>query len=342
MIAHEPMTVRESCPKPMKTLYDLLDARPDDDAERLRTAFRKAAKANRTSPHAGHPDASERFGQIVEAYDILRNAEHRAAYDRLLEFDRGGFSSKINRAISFLVHNIVSDAIGVVGLVVVLAGGHTLFAHISKTPVNAFDVTARGQNEVASVHPPVGTNMFELVEPRDKLEHATVLDRPMMPSAEASATKGDNTLGAAKGGPASGPAGPGIEIAKTDDAFAARVDHDQARSGDAPLSSQKEDNDVPKASLSDFAKSVDKHDFEIPDIHNINRNDVKIPSIRNVDTNDMKISETKISGKPRVEAKRQAKNRTPVKQASLEDRKMSACSGRQACAGESPVFGVGF
>jgi hypothetical protein len=31
----------------MKTLYDLLGALPDDDADELRAAFRKAAKANR-------------------------------------------------------------------------------------------------------------------------------------------------------------------------------------------------------------------------------------------------------------------------------------------------------
>jgi curved DNA-binding protein CbpA len=33
----------------MKNLYDLLGARPDDDAETLRKAYRKAAKAS-------HPD----------------------------------------------------------------------------------------------------------------------------------------------------------------------------------------------------------------------------------------------------------------------------------------------
>jgi hypothetical protein len=44
----------------MKTLYDLLGARPDDDAEVLKAGSRKAAKAN-------HP--------IAEAYEILRDAE---------------------------------------------------------------------------------------------------------------------------------------------------------------------------------------------------------------------------------------------------------------------------
>ena len=51
----------------MKTLYDLLGARADDDAEGLRNAFRKAAKANHPDLHAGDPDAPIRFRQIVEA-----------------------------------------------------------------------------------------------------------------------------------------------------------------------------------------------------------------------------------------------------------------------------------
>jgi curved DNA-binding protein CbpA len=314
----------------MKTLYDLLGARPDDDAERLRTAFRQAAKASRAGLHAGHPDAPKRFRQIVEAYDILRNAEHRAAYDRLLEFDRGGPCSKLKRAISCLVHNIVSDAIGVVGLVVVLAGGHTLFAYVSKTPVDAFDDTARGPAEVAGIQSAAGTGMTEPVKPRNKLERATVPDTPtMMPSDDALAANGGSGLKAAKDRAASNSAGPGVEVAKTDNAVAALVDQDQARSGEVELSSQKKDGDIPKASSSDFAKSDDKHDFKIPDTRNINANDMKIP-------------ETKTTRKSRVEARRQAKNRTPVKQASLEDRKTSACSGHQACAGEPPVFGVGF
>ena len=59
----------------MKTLYDLLGARPDDDAEELRSAFRKAAKANHPDLHVGDLDAPSRFRQIVQAYDILRDAQ---------------------------------------------------------------------------------------------------------------------------------------------------------------------------------------------------------------------------------------------------------------------------
>ena len=49
----------------MKTLYDLLNALPDDDAESLRAAFRKAAKANHPDNNPGEPDAPLRFRRIV-------------------------------------------------------------------------------------------------------------------------------------------------------------------------------------------------------------------------------------------------------------------------------------
>ena len=69
----------------MQTLYDMLDVRPDDDAEGLRQAFRKAVKASHPDIHTDDPDAPRRFRHFVQAYNILRDPELRADYDRLLE-----------------------------------------------------------------------------------------------------------------------------------------------------------------------------------------------------------------------------------------------------------------
>ena len=69
----------------MTTLYDLLGALPNDDAEDLRAAFRKAAKANHPDNNPGDPDAAQRFRQVVRANAILRDKRQRAHYDRLLE-----------------------------------------------------------------------------------------------------------------------------------------------------------------------------------------------------------------------------------------------------------------
>src|SRR5215468_8080688 len=85
----------------MRTLYDLLGARPDDDAERLRALFRGAAKANHPDLHPGDPYAAMRFSEIAQAYDILRDPKQRATYDRLLEFERKQFRSS-KQVASFL------------------------------------------------------------------------------------------------------------------------------------------------------------------------------------------------------------------------------------------------
>ena len=51
----------------MGTLYDLLGALPSDDAEGLRTAFRKAAKATHPDTNPDNPDAALRFRELVRS-----------------------------------------------------------------------------------------------------------------------------------------------------------------------------------------------------------------------------------------------------------------------------------
>jgi hypothetical protein len=184
----------------MKTLYDLLGARPDDDAETLQNAFRKAAKANHPDLHAGDPDAPKRFRQIAAAYAILRDAEQRATYDRLLAFRRQQLRSKLKR-------NIVSDAIAVVGLAVLLVGGYTLFAHISKTSVaktsveavKVVKVAARGPVEIAAVQTAVPTDTIDRDEPGDKLARVEVPDMVIVPSATASEVNSGGAVGITDG-----------------------------------------------------------------------------------------------------------------------------------------------
>jgi hypothetical protein len=287
----------------METLYDLLGARPADDAEGLRNAFRRAAKANRAGLLAGNPDAPKRFRQLVKAYDILRDAEHRATYDRLLKFEHGRLYSNVKRAVSCLAHHIVSDAIGVIGLVVVLAGSHTLSAHLSKPPVNAIEAAARGPAEVApvevaEVHPAVRAGATEPDAPDGK--RVAALDTP-------NAVSGANVTAANGGG--------------------APIAPDQAQPCDVPFSSQKKDDGVATSSPSDHAKSDDQHETKIPDT-------------RAISTHDLKMPETKITEKHPVEAKRRARSRTPLQQALLESR--GTCSGPHACSRNGPpLFGIG-
>jgi curved DNA-binding protein CbpA len=307
----------------MRTLYDLLGARPDDDAEGLRNAFRKAAKANHPDLHAGDPDASIRFRQIVEAYDILRDAEQRAEYDRLLKFERERFRRKLKHTVSYLVHNIVSDAIAVAGLAIVLGGGYTLFAYISKTPTEAaklVEVTGRGPAKAAAVRPAARTDTTAPSELRDSRMAAP--EKPIA-SAAASAANDGGAPGAEKGRRTPSSVGLGTEIAKP-----GPLDQDKAETVEVRLSSPEKDNGIQKLFSSHFAMSDDKLDPKIPDAPNANAGTAKPPEI-------------KIPARPRTAAKRQATNRATFAQASLENRSTSACSG--SCSGDAPpLFGVGF
>src|SRR4051794_4951130 len=114
----------------MKTLYELLEALPDDDADDLRAAFRKAAKANHPDFNPGNAEASERFRRIVRANAILSDGQQRAAYDRLLELARrqqnrqpkGGLLSRT-------IRRLAADALTSAVVSIVLIGGY--FAYIS-------------------------------------------------------------------------------------------------------------------------------------------------------------------------------------------------------------------
>src|SRR5712664_257770 len=329
----------------MKTLYDLLGARADDDAEGLRNAFRKAAKANHPDLHAGDPDAPIRFRQIVEAYDILRDAQQRATYDRLLKFERERFRRRLKSTVSYLVRNIVSDAIAVAGLAIVLGGGYTLFAYISKTPIEAaklVEVTGRGPAKIAAVQAAARTDTTH-----DKLERTAAPETPFVLSAMASAANDGGAQAVTKGRPIPSSAGLNTDVAKPidpldvpirraeaksaadrpDRIYAMRpLDQDKGQTADIEFSSAGKDDGVPRLFSSHFAMSDDKPD-------------VKMLDAANVSTANAKIPEMKTPARARTVPKRQAASRTAFAQAAPENR--STCSG--SCSGDAPpLFGVGF
>ena len=147
----------------MKTLYDLLGALPDDDAEKLRAAFRKAAKANHPDFNPGNPEASQRFRRIVRANAILSDEQQRVAYDRLLKVAlRQQQSRKPKRSIfSSTIRRLATDAIASAVVSVVLIGGYLLFISVDRLPLASAQVTkvsARAPTETAIVNP---TEIFD-------------------------------------------------------------------------------------------------------------------------------------------------------------------------------------
>jgi curved DNA-binding protein CbpA len=141
----------------MKSLYDLLGALPDDDAEGLRTAFRRAVKGAHPDIRPGDPDAALRFRQIVRAHEILGDSEQRAAYDHLLELARVEQVSALTRASAVRIRKAASGVMTLVAASVATVGAYLLFIHMASALIavaSDVDVTVRASPQVASINPP--------------------------------------------------------------------------------------------------------------------------------------------------------------------------------------------
>ena len=119
----------------MSTLYDLLGALPEDNAEGLRTAFRKAVKGAHPDINPGDPDAALKFREIVRANEILSDQEQRCAYDHLLDLARLEQESASKHALAARIHKFASGTMAVAGVLVVAIGGCLLFMHISAASI---------------------------------------------------------------------------------------------------------------------------------------------------------------------------------------------------------------
>jgi curved DNA-binding protein CbpA len=226
---HEVMTSGKPPRKsPAKTLYELLGTRPDADAKTLHRAFRDAAMVHHPDHNPGDQDATRRFTQIVNAYEILRNAEQRDLYDRLLADERARRRARLMRT--------VSDAVAVVALTVVIVGGFALFAQVSNTSIEAarvVEVAVRKVAEITAVQPTIGTetanrgqplatptDTSQKVEPSGKSTGAEPADAWMAPSP---VVPDEESHAIADGSPPPDPTGPS-EVAKAVDGLMAAID----------------------------------------------------------------------------------------------------------------------
>ena len=63
--------------------YEVLGVEKSADDKEIKSAFRKLAMANHPDRNQGDGAAEERFREANEAYDILKDPQKRAAYDRM-------------------------------------------------------------------------------------------------------------------------------------------------------------------------------------------------------------------------------------------------------------------
>ena len=120
----------------MGTLYDLLGALPSDDAEGLRTAFRKAAKATHPDINPDNPDAAVRFRELVRAYDILIDPQQRDTYDELLAIALQPETTPATRNYETM-RKVASNTMAASLILAMLVGGYAVFGVFSKPPVAA-------------------------------------------------------------------------------------------------------------------------------------------------------------------------------------------------------------
>jgi DnaJ domain len=244
----------------MKNFYDLLGARPDDDAETLRKAYRKAVKASHPDHHGGDPDVAAQFRQIVETYNILRDAEQRAAYNRFLEFQRKPLRAKLKRVISELKHHILYDTVAAVVFTIAVAGGYTLFVRISETPVHeAARTTGDKQEGMVAVQAP-HRNDAE----RDSLGRVAAPLIPILPRAAASAANDPDALETKKDEPVPRQAGQTIDVARDEDHSGVAIDQPSATAGEGDLGKRQriQSFDRHEALPADVEFSVPgRHDF---------------------------------------------------------------------------------
>src|SRR6201981_1236215 len=72
--------------------YETLEVERDADDNKLKAAFRKLAMKWHPDRNPGDAASEIRFKEINEAYEVLKDADKRAAYDRFghAAFEQGG------------------------------------------------------------------------------------------------------------------------------------------------------------------------------------------------------------------------------------------------------------
>jgi curved DNA-binding protein CbpA len=79
----------------VRDFYKVLGIASTADDRRIKTAFRRRAKAFHPDLNPGDRRAEERFKELTEAYEVLRSAHARAAYDAYRAQRRGAARRRI-------------------------------------------------------------------------------------------------------------------------------------------------------------------------------------------------------------------------------------------------------
>jgi curved DNA-binding protein CbpA len=169
----------------VQTLYELLGALPEDDADSLRTAFRKAAKAHHPDNNPGDPDAPQRFRRIVRAHAILGDERQRATYDSLLTEAHEQRALDSRRELIAEARHLVPNPVSSVMIAFVSIGAFLLLERALTIPIapkQAREVSARAPVMTAATPAPA-SGTVGLADDHDKPDKILSAKEPDIPSA---------------------------------------------------------------------------------------------------------------------------------------------------------------
>lgn len=164
----------------MPTLYELLEALPEDDADGLRAAFRKAAKAHHPDNNPDDPDAAQRFRRIVRAYAILSDDQQRVAYNACLVEAQQQQAQNSSRNIFSKFRRLAPDVVSTMVIAFMSIGAFLLVEKVSTmrlAPAQVQGISARASALTAAMPTPPSETVGRATE-HDKLDHVPVANEP--------------------------------------------------------------------------------------------------------------------------------------------------------------------
>jgi curved DNA-binding protein CbpA len=125
----------------MHNCYRVLGTSPEANDSQLKSAFHKLAKAFHPDLHAGDKQAEERFKEINQAYQVLRNPGARTAYDVFLADKRSAARRRTWKAAATMSTTFVLSVALCFSLMIWLQGGWFSLAPDQETARPSENVT---------------------------------------------------------------------------------------------------------------------------------------------------------------------------------------------------------
>ena len=76
----------------MKDYYKILEVSESAGQEEIKKSYRRLAKLHHPDTHHGDKQAEDRFKEISEAYQVLKDKQKRMKYDQMRKYGGGGFN----------------------------------------------------------------------------------------------------------------------------------------------------------------------------------------------------------------------------------------------------------